>query len=63
MVLYFRIAGVLALFSSIGSGVIILSYLMVPSLRRHPINLVFFLAIADFFFSVKWGVTSVWPGK
>jgi len=27
-------------------------------LRRHPINLVFFLAIADFFFSLKWVLTS-----
>jgi hypothetical protein len=32
--------------------------LTTAKLRRHPINLVFFLAIADFFFSLKWVLTS-----
>lgn len=63
MVLYFRIAGTLAAMSMVGSGIIIISYLTVPALRKHPINLVFFLAIADFFFSLKWLITSVWTGN
>lgn len=59
MTLYFQLAGILSSISMAGAFIIILSYLLTPSLRRHPINLVFFLAIADFFYNLKWVVTSV----
>ena len=62
MTWFFRAAGVLASASMTGAFIIILSYLLTPSLKRHPINLVFYLAIADFFFNMKWVITSVIQG-
>jgi hypothetical protein len=63
MTLYFQLAGILSSISMGGAFIIILSYLLTPALRRHPINLVFFLAIADFFYNLKWVVTSVVQGS
>ena len=46
--------------SLIGSGTIILSYLLVKELRRFPFSLVLFLSICDFLFSLKFFLSAFW---
>ena len=48
-----------SILSLLGSGTIILSYFMVKELRRFPFGLVFFLSVCDFFFSIKFFVSSL----
>eukprot|EP01102_Stenamoeba_stenopodia_P011095 TRINITY_DN3394_c0_g1_i1.p1 TRINITY_DN3394_c0_g1~~TRINITY_DN3394_c0_g1_i1.p1 ORF type:complete len:775 (-),score=152.04 TRINITY_DN3394_c0_g1_i1:402-2726(-) len=40
--------------SLLGSGIIIVSYIFIRQLRRFPYNLVFFLSLSDFFFTLRY---------
>ncbi|PRP83793.1 hypothetical protein PROFUN_08991 [Planoprotostelium fungivorum] len=63
MTLYYKVAGTLAGFSFVASLIIIISYLLIKPLRKHPTNLVFWLSICDLFFSFKFLLTSIIPGS
>lgn len=52
-----RTEGALAAISMISSFLIIITYLLMKSLRRFPTNLVFYLSVCDFVFSLKFFVT------
>lgn len=43
--------------SMFGSLLIIVTYLLMKSLRKFPTNLVFYLSVCDFIFSLKFFIT------
>eukprot|EP01121_Diplochlamys_sp_Union-15-3_P019861 TRINITY_DN7587_c0_g1_i1.p1 TRINITY_DN7587_c0_g1~~TRINITY_DN7587_c0_g1_i1.p1 ORF type:complete len:692 (-),score=84.07 TRINITY_DN7587_c0_g1_i1:5-2080(-) len=60
---FYRITGTLAGISTGGALLIILSYLLVKDLRRHPLTMVFWLAVCDFGLSLKYLFISIYPGS
>eukprot|EP01117_Protostelium_nocturnum_P017721 TRINITY_DN7267_c0_g1_i1.p1 TRINITY_DN7267_c0_g1~~TRINITY_DN7267_c0_g1_i1.p1 ORF type:complete len:714 (+),score=239.10 TRINITY_DN7267_c0_g1_i1:119-2260(+) len=60
---FYRTQGILAAFSLLAAFLIIITYLMVKEVRRHPTNLVFWLSVSDFMFAFKFVLTSVLPGS
>lgn len=56
----YSLQGSLALLSMLGSSGIILSYLFMKTQRKHPFNLVAFLALSDFFFALRIVLISAW---
>jgi hypothetical protein len=63
MVLFWRLVGSFGAISAISSLIIVISYLLLPKLRRHPTSLIFWLSVCDFILSVRYTLTSVIPNS
>jgi len=63
MVLLYRLEGSFAVFSLSGSLLIIITFLFIKELRKHPTGSIFFLSVCDFFFSLKFLLSSIYNGN
>jgi len=61
MTLKYRLSGSLATLSGVGSFLIILSYILVKNLRKHPYSMILWLSVSDMCLALKFGITSVIP--
>lgn len=61
MALLYRIAGSLAAMSFCGAVFVIISYMSMPVLRKHPTSMIFYLSVSDLLFSLKFIVTALYP--
>lgn len=59
----YRVGGSFGLLSVFGSFLILLTFALIRSIRRHPHNLIFFLALSDFLFSFKYFASSLFPNS
>lgn len=60
MTLVYRLSGSLAALSFAGALIVMLTYFMVPDLRKHPTNMIFFLSLCDSLLSLKFMLTAVY---
>jgi len=61
MVFEYRLEGGIALSSMIGASLIMLANFIVVELRSHPYNMISTLSFCDFFFSLKYAATAIYP--
>jgi hypothetical protein len=59
----YRIEGGVAFASMLGSGLMMLSNVVVKELRQHPYSMIGFLAFCDFWISLKYFATAVYPNR
>ncbi|KAK5581389.1 hypothetical protein RB653_001421 [Dictyostelium firmibasis] len=57
----YRVSGSLALLSCIGALFVIITFITIKDLKKHPTRMIFFLSVCDVLFSLKYLVTAVLP--
>ncbi len=61
MTLFFRFVGACFTISAVAQLLLIVSYVLTPSLRKHPTSMVFYLALCDIGLASKFALTSLVP--